>query len=231
MAYPALGRCSWGIQHTFIEGEGRYSGISTVEHSSCLSCWKKYMSDIPCHELAFRIFLFLKSYWICISCGSWRSDWAHSQTVLSGVTEIGICGSHPQKLRLGPLTNGLCTRTGLTSSQLKCQSSILTDFQSQVWYFYVLFCFFSDPHQRMWEWMSPSRRECWVPVLQTWDLVREPAAHSLAAPCTLRADAAIQREGGFPCIQLVMSVTKAKGGKCVRGRGQARSWPQDPCHS
>lgn len=44
---------------------------------------------------------------------------------------------------------------------------------------------------------------------------------------SLRADA----EGGFPCIQLMMSVTKAKGEKCVRGRGQAQSWPQGPCHS
>lgn len=40
---------------------------------------------------------------------------------------------------------------------------------------------------------------------------------------TLCADTVTQGEGGFPCIQLVMSVTKAKGEKCVRGRGQAWS--------
>lgn len=49
----------------------------------------------------------------------------HSQTAIRGVNEIGVCGSHSQKLRLGPLTNGLCTHNWLMSSQLKCLSSIL----------------------------------------------------------------------------------------------------------
>lgn len=48
----------------------------------------------------------------------------HSQTAIHGVDETSFCGSHSQKLHLGPLNNRLCTRF-LTSSQLEHLSSLL----------------------------------------------------------------------------------------------------------
>lgn len=47
--------------------------------------------------------------------------------------------------------------------------------------------------------------------------MRETAAHSLTG--TLRAEGAVQREGGLPCIQLMMSVTKTKGEKMCERKG------------
>lgn len=70
-----------------------------------------------------------------------------------------------------------------------------------VFYTICCFSFFPDCCQRMQGWISALRRECWVPLMQTWGQVRECSLISFSSVLYPNVFI-IQWENHFLCIQL-----------------------------